>query len=281
MIKRLGFFVLILLISFTSQAQQGWEVGGWVGASHYLGDLNTSYDLTHPKLAGGAIIRYNFNERLCLRFGANYGSVIADDKWSSNNFEKARNLNFKSHILEGLAQFEFNFLPYIHGSRDKFYTPYLFGGFSIFSFKPLAGQDTTGDGEYDNWVELQPLGTEGQFQGEEYFTVQPAFVYGFGFKIDLTVDWSVNVELSSRALFTDYLDDVSTRYPDMDDLESLRGPLAVEFSDRSGELGPTGDAGTFNIGEFGRQRGNSQNNDMFAYLGVGIVYYFGSIKCPQ
>ena len=39
--------------------------------------------------------------------------------------------------------FEFNFLPYIHGSRDYFFTPYLFAGFSVFSFNPKA--EYTGD----------------------------------------------------------------------------------------------------------------------------------------
>lgn len=255
-------------------AQEGWEVGGWAGASNYFGDLNTNYRFNDTKLAGGIIARYNFNNRLSLKFGGNFGQIAADDKKSTNNYERVRNLNFKSNILEGMTAFEFNFLPYVHGSRDEFFTPYVFAGASIFSFNPKGGRDTDADGSYDEWAELQILGTEGQFQGEEYFTVAASFVYGLGFKIDVSPEWSLNIAVSSRSLFTDYLDDVSTSYPDMGDLENLRGNDAVFFSDRSPEVFPEP------IGILGRQRGDSTTNDFFAFFQVGIVRYFGGVKCP-
>ena len=119
------------------------------------------------------------------------------------------------------------------------------------------------------------MGTEGQFKGDEYYTVQGAITYGIGFKIDLSYEWSLNFELSARRAFTDYVDDVSTVYPDMDDLEALRGPIAVQLADRS----MVGD-NEIRIGQPGRQRGNKNNNDSYAMLGVGLVYYFGDIRCP-
>ncbi len=268
--KKILLFALFGSFFFLSdlQAQRGWEVGGFAGIAYYFGDLNTRYDMTHPGPSAGVIARYNFNKRLCVRAGFNYLNVGADDANSKNSFEQRRNLSFNSHIFEGIAQFEFNFLPYEHGSRDEFFTPYIFGGFSVFKFNPRAKLN-------DEWVELQPLGTEGQFQGDEYFTVKPGLVYGLGMKWDITADWSLNFEVSSRYLFTDYLDDVSTVYPDMDDLEALHGPLAVIMSDRS-----IPDAEGIQIGQEGRQRGNSANNDFYAYIGLGVVYYFGSVRCP-
>jgi hypothetical protein len=95
-------------------------------------------------------------------------------------------------------------------------------------------------------------------------------------KWDLTADWSMNFEISSRFLFTDYLDDVSDVYPEIDDLEALRGETAVMLSDRS-----IPDIEGIQIGEAGRQRGDSSNNDFFSYVGIGVVYYFGSIRCPK
>lgn len=246
----------------------GWEAGGWLGTSYYFGDLNTSFNLSRPGLAGGLIARWNFNERVCLKFGANYGSVRAFDSDSNNSYEKARNLGFKSNIFDGTAQLEFNFLPYIHGSKDQFYTPYLLAGFSVFYFNPKA--EINGE-----WVDLRPLGTEGQFKGDEYYTVQGAVTYGLGFKIDLSYEWSLNFELSARQTFTDYLDDVSTVYPDMDELQDLRGQIAVDLSDRS-MLGPN----EIPIGQVGRQRGNKNNKDAYVMFGVGLVYYFGDIRCP-
>ena len=77
-------------------AQRGWEVGGWIGAANYFGDLNTDYDFSMPGLAGGGIARYNFNERICFKLSANYGKIAASDVNSDNPFEKARNLSFVS-----------------------------------------------------------------------------------------------------------------------------------------------------------------------------------------
>ena len=258
--------LFIFLVSCTAlTAQRGWEAGGWIGGSHYFGDINSSFNLSSPGLAAGLIGRYNFNNRLCFKFSANYGNVSADDADSKNSYEQTRNLHFKSVIFDAAGQFEFNFLPYDHGSSQNFYTPYLFAGLSTFYFNPMAKYQ----GEY---VELRELGTEGQFRGEEYYSLQGALVYGVGLKLDLSYEWSLNFELSGRRLFTDYLDDVSTVYPDLDDLEALRGEVSVALSDRS--IGDT------QLGQEGRQRGDSKNNDSFAFLSIGLVYYFGDIRCP-
>ncbi|MCB0549056.1 MAG: outer membrane beta-barrel protein [Phaeodactylibacter sp.] len=254
-----------------THAQKGWEAGGWIGTSYYFGDLNTNYDLSMPGLAGGGLVRYNFNNRLCLKLSANYGKIMADDANSSNPFEKARNLSFESTLIDGAVQLEFNFLPYIHGSKDEFFTPYVFAGFNVFHFNPKASYQ----GEM---VELRPLGTEGQFKGEEYYSVSGGLAYGLGIKVDLSYEISLNFELSARSLFTDYLDDVSTVYPDKKDLLKLRNQTAVDLSDRSIELPGIEDS---QIGQKGTQRGNSSNNDSFVMLGVGLVYYFGDIRCPE
>jgi hypothetical protein len=258
----------LLLFPHITRAQEGIEAGAWIGGSWYFGDLNTEFRLAKPGIAGGVVGRYNFNNRLCLKLSANYGMVRADDADSKNSFERARNLSFRSILLDGTGQLEFNFLPYDHGHRENWFTPYMFGGITAFYFNPQAKYN--GD-----WVDLRTLGTEGQFRGEEYYSVAGALAYGGGFKVDLNYEWSMNFELSARRLFTDYLDDVSTTYPDMEDLEKLRGKTAIELSDRS-----LPDAGGAKIGQKGRQRGDSQGNDTYVFLGVSLVYYFGDIRCP-
>ena len=275
------FFSLLVFFSLSLFAQEGAEFGGFVGISHYFGDLNTDFKVNEPNLAFGLVGRYNFNERVSLKMAGSVGKVEANDINSNNTFERRRNLNFSSSVLDASAQIEFNFLPYIHGSRDQFFTPYLFAGFAITQFNPKTTFCTSNPslpveqcGGAIEEIELRPLGTEGQFQGEEYFTTSGAFAFGAGLKVDINYEWSINVELSGRRLFTDYLDDVSTIYPDYNDLENLRGPLAVALSDRSL---PAPDP----IGETGRQRGNRENKDAIAFLTVGIVYYFGDLKCPN
>jgi hypothetical protein len=258
----LGFFALS--ISGASAQMRGWEAGGWIGATNYFGDLNTNFRVNRLHLAGGAGVRYNFNDRLAIRFGMNAGIISAYDSDSKNAFEQRRNLHFWSNIYDATAQFEFNFFPYVHGSRDFFFTPYMFAGPTFFWFNPKAELDGT---TYD----LREMGTEGQFRGEEYNTAQGAFAYGMGFKVDLSYRWSLDFTLSARKLFTDYLDDVKGSYADIRDIRTQRGDIAAALADRSGE--PP-------VGTPGKQRGNGKNNDTYVIIGAGVNYYFGSVRCP-
>ena len=260
--------LLCVLYACAIHAQRGAEVGVMLGAVHYFGDLNTDLRVNRPGLAVGILGRYNFNERVALKLSANYGRVEAYDSDSDNSFEKARNLHFRSNIIDGAAQIEFNFLPYRHGHEIDFFSPYIFVGFNIFYYNPEAELNGT-------WYELRNMGTEGQFQGEEYFSVSGGLVYGGGVKVSLNYEWSINVELSSRWLFTDYLDDVSTVYPDQTDLRNLHGDIAIQLSDRSIPNGIP------QIGQEGRQRGNDKDNDFYTFLQVGLVYYFGDVRCPK
>lgn len=262
-----GLFLAILfaLPSAATAQMRGWELGGWVGGSTYFGDLNTNWRLNGLHLAGGLGTRYNFNDRLALRLGINAGQVSASDADSKNIYEQRRNLSFKSIIADATLQFEFNFLPYVHGHRELFYTPYLFIGPSFYYYNPKAELDGT-------WYALREQGTEGQFRGEEYNPTQGALAYGMGFKFDLSYRWSMNVEVSGRKLFSDYLDDVSGTYADVRDIGAQRGDIAAALSDRSVEP---------KIGDPGRQRGNGKKNDSYAFIGIGIQYYFGYIRCPS
>ena len=266
--KKSRFLVLsfaLVLTSHVAHAQmRGWEVGGWAGISNYFGDLNTNGRINRLHLAGGIATRYNFNDRLCFRFMSSVTEVSASDADSDNPYEQKRNLQFKSTIVDGTAQLEFNFLPYVHGSRDFFFTPYLLLGPSIFHFDPKAELN-------GKTYRLRDLGTEGQFRGEEYSTTQGAIAYGMGFKMDFSYRWSLNVEFSARKLFTDYIDDVHGEYADIRDILAQRGEVAAALADRSGD--PP-------IGLPGRQRGNGKNSDAYVLLGVGVNYYFGQIRCP-
>jgi hypothetical protein len=268
-VKKIILFAVILVFSLTlSSAQRGWEVGGWVGASNYFGDLNTSFNLKRPGLAGGGVFRFNFNERLCLKMSANYGYISADDKDSRNAFELRRNLNFQTNIFDGAGQFEFNFLPYNYFDKSQRFSPYLFAGLGVFNFNPQGKNNGT-------WYDLRRLGTEGQFPGEEYYTTQMNLVYGGGFKIALSEVWSVNIELSARKLFTDYLDDVSKSYPNMNDVRKQHGEIAVALSDPSLTV-----ENQPRVNQFGRQRGDSRSNDTYTFFGVSLLYYFGDLRCP-
>ena len=269
-ILRKRHFILLTLLAFFTQlnGQKGWEVGAGAGVAYYFGDLNTNFDLDRPGLMASFIGRYNFNKRIDLKFSGNIGRVSAEDADSKNAFERARNLSFRSNIYDAAVQLEFNFFPYEHGSRENYYTPYFFLGFNLFGFNPQANLN-------DEWINLAALGTEGQEEGDEYFRLSSGFVFGAGFKIDLTPVWSLNFEFSGRQLATDFLDDVSGVYPNPVSLLSRRGQTAVDLSDRS-----IPDLNNFQIGEPGRQRGNSRDNDSYNFLSVSLIYYLGTLQCP-
>lgn len=263
--KRAAYIFVFILCSFSLFAQKGWELGAWIGTSHYFGDLKTEFKLNDPSLAGGINVRYNFNERISAMSSISYARLFADDAASTNTFERNRNLKFHTSLFSLNNQFEFNFLPYIHGSKEDFFTPYIFAGFSIFTYSPKTELNGT-------TYELRYFGTEGQPIGEEYGRFSIAASYGIGVKWDLNLDWSLNVHLSVHNSLTDYLDDVSSVYPDLDILGSVRGQTAVSLSDRAIVDG---------IGGTGRQRGNSKNNDMYILFGVSIMKYFGQLNCPK
>lgn len=242
---------------------RGWELGGWLGSSFYLGDLNTDFGFNRPNLAGGVAARYNFNHRIAARASLNYGRVEAYDSDSDNTFERLRNLSFRSSIIDLSTQMEFNFLPYYHGSPEYFFTPYAFVGVSVFRFNPTT-QDNEG-----NWVELRNIQTE----GVKYSAISTALNYGIGIRWDLTYELSMDAHVGVRNTSTDYIDDVSTIYVER---SLLSNDLARRYSDRSLPLPDGG-----RIDRTNTQRGDATVNDRYLFIGIGLNYYFGDIRCPQ
>ena len=274
--NRFPIFAVVLLCLTTTVAtaqpvMKGLEIGPWLGTSVYFGDLNTDFKLNRINPAGGFAARYNFNHRLAAKVSLNYGRIEGYDSDSDNPFEVNRNLSFRNNVFDGTAQFEFNFLNYIHGHRDYWFTPYAFGGFSVFTHSPRTETD---DGRI---VELRELGTEGQMGGDEYSIINLGLAYGVGFKWDLNYQWSFDVSLGVRSGATDYLDDVSGFYPDASDLLRSRGEDALALSDRSLMLDPEGNR----IDRQGEQRGDDTVNDVYIFAGIGVNYYFGDVRCPK
>ncbi len=255
---------MTLLYSVQTHCQKGFELGGHVGVSHYFGDLNTQYSLSDLGFSMGIKARRNFSERICLSGSLDYARISASDENSINRFQRVRNLSFFSDIFDASATVEFNFFPYIHGSEDDYYTPYIYGGVSFMRYNPKA---TLNDQTYV----LRDHATEGQINGGEYGLMTMALAFGAGFKWDINRDWSVNVQINGRKPFSDYIDDVSQTYPDFFSLRNSRGEIAVALSDRSIEP-------DFAIP--GLQRGNGKTNDMVYFINIGIMKYFGQLHCP-
>lgn len=256
--------ILACLLSTGARAQYN-EMGLMAGVSNYKGELSNhlfNTDFIHP--AFGAFFRHNWDRHWSWKIELNYGRISGDDAKSPNGFELDRNLSFYSNILEFSPQVEFNFFPYETGNYEFPFTPYVFTGIAVFHFNPKA--------EYNGEIfDLQPLGTEGQgLNGQKHYKrLQLAIPIGGGIKITGQGRVGVGIEVGARRTYTDYLDDVSTTYPDMAALMAARGPVAVALSDRSFSQADT-TAGAPNV--YLKQRGNSHDKDW--YLFASVTLYF-------
>ncbi len=263
----LQFLTIILLFGYNSNAQvvSNTEIGILGGTSYYLGEINNKhFDYVMP--CGGLVIRKNIDRRIVLKGEFIAGAVRANDSRNSDDTIKFnRNLHFRSSIYELSGQIEFNFLPYETGNPLYPFTPFIFAGVSLFKFNPEA-EATNGE-----WVELQPLGTEGQgttsFQErKKYALTQLSIPMGGGFKISINKTFNIILEYGIRKTFTDYLDDVSTTYTGGNLIDM--SPLAIEMSDKSLN-GPQ--AQNF-------QRGNSKDNDWYSFAGITLSFKLLSEK---
>ena len=268
-IKRLTQKITLLLIiafafSFSAKAQQfkpNTEIGLLLGTSYYLGDLNTTH-FNQPLPAAGLIIRKNIDRRFAYKAELMYLNIKSDERNSEDTIAVNRGLHFKSPVYELSGQIEFNFLPFQPENPLHTWTPFIYTGISIFHYNPQA------ENQYGEWIDLQPLGTEGQgtttlFGNEtetrdNYSLIQYSIAMGGGFKIAVNPSFNIILEYGARKTFTDYLDDVSTTYPggNLDDMTDE----AIYMSDPLGTHSKN------------MERGNPDKKDWYAFAGITLSF---------
>jgi hypothetical protein len=284
---------------------------------NYFGDLSpkasaTSTDIGLTRPAIGIEFGHRFGPRYTLRAAFTYGGLRGDDFDSADptdsnaKYRYVRNLQFRNRIkdLTIVAVFDLfkNEASYI--SRVQ-WTPYAFLGITAFHHNPQAFvAEDSGLPEAGTWVDLQPLGTEGQYSQlnesdanygiKPYKLVQIAIPFGIGVRYRLNQVFDIGLEFGVRYTFTDYLDDVSQNYVDP---ALLGSDLARNLADRSQELNAAvsgsardftsinntasdrngdgifdgyGDEGTSNY------RGRSNNNDVYYVTTLKISYIIGA-----
>jgi Domain of unknown function (DUF6089) len=257
------------------------EFGLMFGGSTYTGDLtNTFFESRGIHGNGGIIVRYNPVQRFSFRLGVNYGSVSGDDRWYGDDEIRAnRNLHFKSDIWDIHAGLDINLNTFRY-KQERGIIPHLIVGVAVFKYNPMAQFNydpsswlATSLASYDNladrdgdWVELQPLGTEGQETTEyndlkRYSLTSFAIPVGLGFKFKLNKQWTFGVEYTTRITFTDFLDDVSGLYVEPVFIESQYGPISPAMADRSPAQNIAGSV-----------RGDDSKRDLYSIFGVTLTY---------
>ena len=248
---RMLLAVLLTVSGSSFLSAQYFDGGFTLGAAHYTGELtNHRLDFEEAGSVFGVFGRYNYSEHLAMRGALSRALVSGADA----NTGTARNLSFRSEVIELSGVFEYNLLKYNIPAQQTS-TPFLFAGLAGYYFNPqaqLGGQ----------WHDLQPLRTEGQgMDGSAtapYRRLQVAVPFGVGFKFALGLRANLGFRVGYRKLFTDYLDDVSTVYPDIETLD----PLSRELSYRALQDAPLNPAG--------QERGNPLNTDGYLFSSINV-----------
>lgn len=280
MLKKLIVTVFLISVLQIANAQMyeayvhKGEVGVSIGLAHYFGDLNTDASINRPKFSAGVYYLKQFNNYIGLKINGTYAFLAYSDAYSTNVVQRTRNLSFNTDVYELSVSGYFNFFKFLPGFDEYRYTPYVGLGVGIFSYDPYAY--LSGEKYY-----LRSIGTEGQGNPlypnrQQYSGTAMSIPLSLGFKyaVNERINWFA--EVSYRFTNTDYLDDVSTTYaPDAFPADPITGLPTAGYllQDRSYELGSA-------IGNKGRQRGNSTQNDSYVTLHVGISFNLQSYRCP-
>jgi Domain of unknown function (DUF6089) len=254
--RKIRIIALLLILSHVVIAQE-WLAEFSLGVTAYNGDL-TQKEVSFRRMrpSAGFNLKYNTGGLVDFRAGFLYGKITADDKYNAAKDLKARNLNFTSQIFEANVVAELNlFDPDLYNAL-----PYFFGGIGIFYFNPYS-YDKDHKKTY-----LKPLSTEGEGLAEypnrkKYALIQPCIPAGLGWKIHYKEKFELTYELGFRVLFTDYLDDVSKTYADIETLVVRKGIKSAEFAYR--KVGVP-------FREFGEKRGNSERKDVYFFTGFKL-----------
>jgi hypothetical protein len=270
-VKQILFGVSLLFASTASHSQnllhraiERLSFEGFGGFANYQGELQESpYTFSQSKAAFSLGGRIELMDRVYLRGLATYGKISASDKYSSNAFRRARNLDFGSKIYDASATIVYE----LFDISEKRYTPYVFGGISVFHFAPYT-YDSSG---VIRW--LVAYGTEGQGLSQYpdrkiYKLNQLSIPFGAGIKFAVNKNVAIGWEFRFNKTFTDYLDDVSTAYADYNVLVTARGLKSAELAYRGGEL----KGGSQTYPAAGTKRGNPKTKDWYYFSGITLTY---------
>ncbi|MBS1764464.1 MAG: hypothetical protein JSS90_05815 [Bacteroidetes bacterium] len=268
--KRILFALILLSVCYTSNSQSRMFFSMSGGILYYNGDLNDKSIVPSTRIFrnyGNASIGAHLTRHLNVQLNYYHGSVEGVDSLTKENDNKKRNLSFESRIDEISLLFS---LSLFSNRTKRLAIPYVFAGGGIFFFNPKARYWGSNPEYYGQLISLQPLGTEGQYLTEgdhpkPYKLYQAVIPIGIGTYFRLNQKWRLKVEFAEHFTFTDYLDDASGKYPDMNALaQTPNGDLAVYFSDRRKTKSP--------LNPKGGNRSNATRNDNYIHFGVGIVY---------
>ncbi len=224
-----------------------WLLNAGVGTTRYLGDLNERWNLAHLQLGVslGIAAAYRYSNRLTFRGEAQLYYIRGSQE---NTHLSYNNLSFRSFNPELWAGIQADF--WRPDDRNHAIVPYAIAGVGLTYLTPT----TTYKGKS---YSLAPLYTE----GVNYNRLPVILRYGVGLPIVIGYRFKWHLEGLYTHVMSDYVDDVSTVYPDRSTME----PLAAALSDRRLEIGQTPNP-------TGAKRGNANRRDGYFTLSARLIW---------
>ncbi len=245
------------------------EFGIGLGFTTYWGDLNApSFTTNMTKQSGLALqlsARKMYGRNLGARLSFGYGTVKGNDANSSQDWQKLRNLSFKSPIIDLAIAGEYYIFGFNPEAGESVFAPYITAGLAGFRFNPKTIYQ-------GNEIKLQPLGTEGQGMpgfDNKYSLYNIGLLFGGGAKIIFTENLNLGLEMVMRRTLTDYLDDISDKYVNYDDLSAGNGALAASLGNRMNEY--LGQVQPVQL-PTGSQRGGAKVKDYYIFSMVSLNF---------
>ncbi|MFY8022406.1 MAG: DUF6089 family protein [Bacteroidia bacterium] len=253
----------LLVLNQNAKAQaERYEFGVQGGVCNYWGDLSPKVVLKETHGTGGIFARINFNSSMAWKNELNVYQVSGTDK--NFDFNAGRNLSFSSQINEFSSVIEFNFFKYGPYVLDKKFTTYFYAGLAGFMFNPQARLN----GQTYDLIDYKT-------ENVAYSRISMAVPFGMGIKWMVSKNFALEWQFGLRRTFTDYLDDVSTVYPDID-ARFDGGIIGATLTDRSIEIHGTPQ------NKLGYRRGNPDYKDWYMSSTFSCAFRLNSkVKCGR
>lgn len=267
--RSLLLFLLYISLSSQLQAQWLWDFGGTLGASNYLGDIGgnaktrqnfvSDLKLAKTRWNTGFFVRNKWHPFMSWKFAVDYIRLEGDDKLSSNPGRMYRNFNFKNDIIDVSYTMEYFFftdndIGNTYRNRNSF-RAYIFAGAGVFYSNPKSLYR----GE---WVAMQPYASE----GVQYKKIVANIPMGVGFYFTFNRKNRFGFEIDYRKTFTDYIDDISDKYPSTPPASEYEQGLVL----RTTELNRADNIGAYDSHTWGMKRGDAKHKD--SYVTINLTY---------
>ena len=237
-------FYIIVCFFFINCFSQNNEIGLFVGATNYIGDVGPTRYIDPGRFEGsrtkslssnyafGVLYKKHFNDRIAARIQINYAKISSNDNWEGASvYRKERGKKFRNTISSEIGLgVDFNFFKFDTKENVFQMTPYIHTGIIFLRHNAL---------HYPNGLDVAK-----KYAEKSTFAVPITL----GYKIKPLKSFIIAFEISAKQTFSDNLDG---SYPQYDDM-NLNSQKAF---------------------------GSDLSKDWYVFSGITFTYIFGFEPC--